>query len=313
MSTLKAPGSSLVSEEDGRPVKSELTADWFTEWIDISCGGQAFSVNVKDVLYHEKSIYQDILIFSSSSYGNVLVLDGIINCTERDESSYQEMMTHLALCSHPNPQSVLIVGGGDGGVAREAAKHACVTKIVQCEIDEMVVEACKKYIPSMSKGFESAKVKLVIGDGFEFIKEHHEEFDVIITDSSDPIGPAECLFSKDYYQLLYNALKPNGILSSQGESMWIPMAVEYITRLVTDLEDIFPVVKYAQTYTPSYTTGQIGVVLASKNKDTVFDVPVRVLSESDKTDMNLLYYNEDIHTASFQLPTFIRQLFQKKK
>lgn len=117
-----------------------------------------------------------------------MALDGAIQCTEKDEFSYQEMMSFLPLTCHPNPKSVLIIGGGDGGVAREVSKFPTVEKIVQCEIDETVVEVSKKYLPFMAKGFESPKLTLNIGDGFKFMGEHEDEFDVIITDSSDPIG-----------------------------------------------------------------------------------------------------------------------------
>lgn len=124
----------------------------------------------------------------SKSYGKSLILDGAIQCTEKDEFSYQEMMSFLPLTSHPNPQSVLIIGGGDGGVAREVAKYPTVERIVMCEIDEKVVEVSKEYLPFMSKGFQSSKLNLHIGDGFQFMGEYENEFDVIITDSSDPIG-----------------------------------------------------------------------------------------------------------------------------
>lgn len=122
------------------------------------------------------------------TYGRALVLDGCIQCTERDEFSYQEMMTFLPLVTHPNPKSVLIIGGGDGGVAREVVKYPTVEKVVQCEIDEMVIDVSKKFLPFMAKGFDSPKLTLHIGDGLDFVSKHENEFDVIITDSSDPIG-----------------------------------------------------------------------------------------------------------------------------
>lgn len=130
----------------------------------------------------------------SSNYGKALILDGIIQCTERDEFSYQEMISFIPLCCHPNPKKVLIVGGGDGGVAREVVKHPLVEEVHQVEIDGRVVELSKKYLPFMACGFDSPKMTLTIGDGFEYMKKRSGEFDVIITDSSDPIGPAETLF-----------------------------------------------------------------------------------------------------------------------
>lgn len=132
-----------------------------------------------------------IFYFSSSrreTYGRVLILDGVIQCTERDEFGYQELISQIPLCAHPNPKKILIVGGGDGGVAREVIKHPAVKEVYQVEIDGRVVELSKKFLPFMASGFDSPKVHLTIGDGFEFMKNHREAFDVIITDSSDPIG-----------------------------------------------------------------------------------------------------------------------------
>lgn len=134
------------------------------------------------------------VLFNSETYGKALILDGVIQCTERDEFGYQELISMIPLCCHPNPKKVLIVGGGDGGVAREVIKHPLVEEVYQVEIDGLVVDLSKKYLPFMASGFESPKVKLTIGDGFEFMKNHKGEFDVIITDSSDPIGPAVSLF-----------------------------------------------------------------------------------------------------------------------
>ncbi|PAV64726.1 hypothetical protein WR25_20560 [Diploscapter pachys] len=134
--------------------------------------GQAFSLQVNEVLFQGKSKYQDVLVFKSTSYGNVLVLDGIIQATERDEFSYQEMLAHLPMFAHPNPKRVLIIGGGDGGILREVLKHPEVEQVTMCEIDEMVVEVSKKYLPGMSSAFGHAKLNLYIGDGFEFLKNH---------------------------------------------------------------------------------------------------------------------------------------------
>ncbi|XP_045155136.1 spermidine synthase, partial [Echinops telfairi] len=146
------------------------------------------SLQVEQLLHHQRSRYQDILVFRSKTYGNVLVLDGVIQCTERDEFSYQEMIANLPLCSHPNPRKVLIIGGGDGGVLREVVKHPSVEAVVQCEIDEDVIQVSKKFLPGMAVGYSSPKLTLHVGDGFEFMKQNQDAFDVIITDSSDPMG-----------------------------------------------------------------------------------------------------------------------------
>jgi len=300
-----------MSEEaptDEPPVQSAILNGWFSELIQICCPGQSFCLKVRDVLFHEKSDYQDIMILKSETYGNVLILDGIINCTERDEFSYQEMLTNLALCSHPNPESVLIIGGGDGGIAREVAKHDVVKRIVQCEIDQKVIDACKKFLPSMAVGFDDPKMDLIVGDGFAFLEKHQNEFDVIITDSSDPIGPAIVLFQKEYYALLKRALKSDGILISQAESLWLPIVAAPVISLIGDIKTLFPVVGYAYTQIPTYTTGQIGFILASKNNNAKFEEPLRVLTDEEKDRMQLRYYNEHIHKASFCLPQFLKKL-----
>ncbi|XP_013920882.1 PREDICTED: spermidine synthase, partial [Thamnophis sirtalis] len=179
---------------------------WFRETCSL-WPGQALSLQVEEVLHHQRSPFQEILVFRSKTYGNVLVLDGVIQCTERDEFSYQEMIANLPLCSHPNPRKILIIGGGDGGVLREVVKHPSVESVIQCEIDEDVIQASKKYLPGMAVGYSSPKLTLHVGDGFEFMKQNQEAFDVIITDSSDPMGPAESLFKESYYQLMKTALR----------------------------------------------------------------------------------------------------------
>ena len=196
------------------------------------------TLRVKKVLHHEKSKYQDVLIFESTDYGRVLVLDNVIQATERDEFSYQEMITHLAMNSHPNPKKVLVIGGGDGGVLREVVKHDCVEEAILCDIDEVrpslvprlfnpgcpanstfsqaVIRLSKEYLPSMSVGFDHPKSKVHVGDGFKFLDDYKNAFDVIITDSSDPEGPAESLFQKPYFQLLHDALREGGVITTQG-------------------------------------------------------------------------------------------------
>ncbi|KAK2106707.1 hypothetical protein P7K49_016221 [Saguinus oedipus] len=151
----------------------------------------------------------------------MLVLDRVIQCTERDEFSYQEMIANLPLCSHTNPQKVLIIEGGDGGVLREVVKHPSVESVVQCEIHEDVIEVSNRFLPGMAVGYSSSKLTLHVGDGFESMKQDQDAFDVIITDSSDPMDPAESLFKESYYQLMKTALKEDGVLCCQGEFQWL--------------------------------------------------------------------------------------------
>lgn len=275
---------------------------WFTETGTIT-GDQALSIESDKVLYEEKSKYQDILVFLSKRFGHVLVLDNAIQCTEKDEFAYQEMITFLPLNCHPNPKKVLVIGGGDGGVVREAVKHPQVESVTLCEIDEKVIEVSKKFLPFMAKGFESPKLTLYIGDGAEFVRNHQEEFDVIITDSSDPKGPAVCLFQKPYYEALKQALRPGGILCSQGESIWFDLKL--MTEMVKMCRTLFPVVDYASSYVCTYPGGQIGYLLCGTSPGTNFREPLHKFSPETSEKLGLRYYTYDVHKGAFALPLFV--------
>lgn len=273
---------------------------WFREISDM-WPGQAMTLKVNKILHHEESKFQDVLIFESTDYGNVLVLDNVIQCTERDEFAYQEMITHLALNSHPNPKKVLVIGGGDGGVLREIVKHECVEKAILCDIDEAVIRLSKKYLPHMAAGFGDPKAEVHVGDGFKFLEEYKNEFDVIITDSSDPEGPAEALFQKAYFELLFGALKEGGVITTQAENQWLHL--QLITDLKKSCREIFPVVEYAYTTIPTYPSGQIGFMVCCKEAGRDVSKPLRTLSD-DEEEKRYRYYNKRIHEASFVLPTF---------
>ncbi|GFR23147.1 spermidine synthase [Trichonephila clavata] len=282
---------------------------WYTETGSLY-SDQALSMKVEKILYHKKSKYQDILIFESTIFGRVLVLDDCVQVTEFDECSYQEMISFLPLNSHPNPKKVLVIGGGDGGVVREVVKHPSVESVTLCELDEEVIEVSKKYLPFMAKGFDSPKLTLYVGDGAEFIKNHPNEFDVIITDSPDPKGPAVCLFQKPYYESLKQALKPGGLIASQGEQFW------YDRRLVKELikmcNTLFPVVDYGASYAPSFPAGQIAFLCCSTSPDTNFREPLNKFSYETMKKLELKYYTPDVHRAAFALPLMIAEEFQLK-
>lgn len=280
---------------------------WFAEVSDTMWPGQAMSLRVDRILNAEKTKYQDLLVFKSTDYGNVLVLDGAIQATERDEFAYQEMITHLAMNSHPNPRKVLVIGGGDGGVLREVVKHDSVEEAVLCDIDEGVIANAKKYLPEMSKSFSHPKVKVHIGDGFKFLDEFKNTFDVIITDSSDPEGPAASLFQKPYFQLLHDALTEDGVITTQAESMWIHLDI--IKELKSACKDVFTNVEYAYTTIPTYPTGQIGFMVCSKNSKVDLKKPLRSVSETEEEKL-YKYYSKDIHSAAFVLPNFAKYALQ---
>ncbi|CCK68594.1 spermidine synthase KNAG_0B01460 [Huiozyma naganishii CBS 8797] len=288
-----------MSEQITHPT---IVDGWFREISDTMWPGEAMTLKVDKVLHHEKSKYQDVLIFKSTDFGNVLVLDNAIQVTERDEFSYQEMIAHLALNSHPNPKKVLVIGGGDGGVLREIVKHECVEEAVLCDIDEAVIRLSKKYLPDMSKSYDHPKVKVHIGDGFQFLKEYQNTFDVIITDSSDPEGPAETLFQKPYFELLNDALTEKGVITTQAESFWIHLPI--IKDLKKACKAVFPVAEYAWTSIPTYPTGMIGFMVCSKDKSVNVKKPLREISSAEEEKL-YRYYSKDIHAASFVLPTWV--------
>lgn len=276
---------------------------WFRE-ISSQWPGQAMTLKVNKILHVEKSAYQDVLVFESETYGNVLILDGVIQCTERDEFSYQEMIAHIPLASHPNPKKVLVIGGGDGGVVREVLKHETVEQVVLCDIDEAVVRVSKQYLPHMSALLESPRVKVFIGDGFKFLAENTSTYDVIITDSSDPVGPAAALFEKPYFQLLHDALTPGGNISTQAECLWLHL--QLIEELRRTTLDVFETAEYAFTTIPTYPSGQIGFLVCST-------APNRDLKTALRTIPNTRYYNSDVHQAAFVLPEFGRSVIEQQK
>jgi len=305
--TKPAAANGAGEAEDGPlDCASLIENGWFMEKNE-QWPGQANSLEVKKVLLHEKTKFQDLMVFESTTWGNVLILDGVIQLTERDEMSYQEMMAHLPLFAHEDPKQVLIIGGGDGGVLREACKHSSVEKVTMCEIDAGVVEASKKYFPKVSVGFTHPKASLVIGDGVGFAESAADNtYDAIIVDSSDPVGPAEKLFSPEFYANAHRILKPGGVLCTQGECLWVH--ADLIETMMKTNGKPFASCEYASMQMPTYPSGQIGCFLGRKafadgSKDTSCRRPCRDVPE----DMELRYYTEAMHAAAFALPAFLEK------
>ncbi|KAF8964129.1 spermidine synthase [Flammula alnicola] len=214
------------------------------------------------------------------------------------------MIAHLPLASHPNPKKVLVIGGGDGGVVREVLKHDTVEQVVLCDIDEAVIRVSKIYLPHMSALLASPKVTVHIGDGFKFLATHEGTYDVIITDSSDPVGPAATLFEKPYFQLLHDALTPGGHISTQGECLWLHLPLIQELRNMT--RGLFATAEYAYTTIPTYPSGQIGFIVCAKAPGRDLRTPVREVQDTK-------YYNKAIHTSAFDLPEFARVLLEEGK
>jgi spermidine synthase len=286
------------------------TTQWFSE-VNKQWPGQAMSIEVEKILWDKKSEYQHVVVFQSKAFGNVLVIDDVIQFTERDESAYQEMITHLPMFSHPNPENVLIVGGGDGGVIREVVKHSTVKHITICEIDQMVIDCGKKFFPSVAKAWVDKRLTVVCNDAAVFMdsKEAEGKFDVIVCDSSDPVGPAQALFESKFYRSMFKALRPGGRIATQAESVWNNR--ELIAGLIKKTSPIFASVDYATTQIPTYPCGQIGFLMCCKAGGTVSDqcrVPVRSAGS-----MDLEYYSTELHSAAFVLPAFMTKIIQAAK
>ena len=267
--------------------------------------GIALSIQVDEVLYSEKSRFQQIDLYQTRSYGKMLVLDGIIQLTEKDEFCYQEMMAHLPLFSHSHPEHVLVVGGGDGGIVREICRHRDVVSIDFCEIDEQVIAVARQFLPSMACGFDDPRVTIHIEDGTAFVRQKKNAYDVIIVDSSDPVGPGEALFEKPFYSDLKEALKPGGVIATQGESVFLHP--DCVAKLAHMTRQLFPVQAYANIIVPTYTGGHISICMASLGPKLV--TPARPVPEQIQS--RLKYYSEEMHAAAFVQPYFARNLIKE--
>lgn len=278
---------------------------WFSE-TGTMWKGVSLSIKIEKVLCRKRSKYQKIEVFKTTSCGKMLVLDGMIQATEMDEFAYQEMLTHVPMCSHPSPERVLVIGGGDGGILREVARHNTVKEIDICEIDEEVINVCKTFIPSMGCGFDDSRVNVHIADGSAFIKKRLNYYDVIIVDSSDPVGPAETLFRESFYTGMKNALRKNGIIAAQSESFFLHGKI--VRSLMDICRGLFPVAEYSYIMVPTYPGGGIGICVGSLGPDV--KQPARLLAA--KIRNQLRYYNPEIHQASFILPQIGKKLLAKK-
>jgi len=273
---------------------------WFTEY---GPENTALSLKIKRKIFERETLFQKIEIFDSYDYGRVLVLDGFIMLTEKDEFIYHEMIAHVPLFTHPNPVRVLVIGGGDGGVVREVLKHKSVERVELVEIDEEVVNAARKFFPQVSSYLDDERVEVIFQDGIEFIKSKNGIYDVILIDSPDPIGPAVGLFEESFYKDVFSALNDFGIVVAQAESPFV--FPDLIKKIHSVFNKYFPIVRFYLANVPTYASGLISFVLGSKKFD-----PVKDFNPNKVAGFQLKYYNEQVHWASFALPNFFKDLLK---
>ncbi|MBW6515716.1 MAG: polyamine aminopropyltransferase [Candidatus Cloacimonetes bacterium] len=278
---------------------------WFTEKHTKSSG---LTLKVTQTLLSAKSPYQELMIIDTPDYGRVMLLDGLVMLTERDEFVYHEMLAHPSLYSHPNPEKVLIIGGGDGGTLREVVKHSAVKRAVLVEIDKMVMAASKEFFPHVASGFNSSKAEVIITDGIAYVNETEEKFDLILIDSTDPIGPAEGLFHIDFYRACHKVLNDDGILTTQSETPFIKHFAEVIPTVMKDFKYLFPLSKLYLANIPTYPSGLWSFSMGSKK----YDPEENFQQERYNSDaLSLSYYNDRIHQGAFCLPNFVKKLIEE--
>jgi len=269
-------------------------------------------LKVKEILVSNKSEYQKISILDTYQFGKVLVLDGVVQTTERDEFIYHEMLTHLPMLSHPNPERVLIIGGGDGGILREVLKYP-VKEVFLVEIDEKVIEFSKTHLSAICRNsFDDRRANIIIDDGVNFVKKGKGKFDVLIVDSSDPMGPAKVLFSSKFYKDVFNIISHDyGIFAQQTGSSFLQR--EELPHVYRRLKKIFPFVGTFLTAVPTYVGGLFSFVFASKGIDPLKIRLSEIEKRYEKLKLKTRYYNPKIHLASFALPTYIRENVEAKR
>lgn len=255
-------------------------------------------------LEHRQTPWQTIDVCDTHDFGRVLLLDGVINVTEKDEHIYHEMLTHVPLCTHPAPRSVVVVGGGDGGVVREAVRHRDLARITLVEIDPDVIEVSRRHFPAVSCGLSDPRVDIVTTDASAYVRDTARECSVIIVDSTDPVGPGQRLFTKSFYTDCFQALSGDGILTAQSES---PFFDPHIVRdLFSTARSVFPVVRLYIAFMPSYVGGLWSFLYCAKSNDPVRDFNA---DRCARYTAHCSYYSAEIHRACFCLPASLHAEF----
>jgi spermidine synthase len=278
---------------------------WYSE---NSTENVKFSIKVDKHIYTAQSEFQRIDIFDSPEFGRFLTLDGFIMLTEKDEFIYHEMITHVPMAVHPDPKSILVIGAGDGGVVRELVKYDSIESIDLVEIDEMVIDVCKEYLPKTACCFDDPRLTIYFQDGLKFIRDCDDKYDIIIVDSTDPFGPGEGLFTKEFYGNCSKALEADGIMVNQHESAFYENDAKAMKRAHSRIYKSFPISRVYQAHIPTYPSGHWLFGFASKKYHPVRDL--RAL-QWRQHNIDTKYYNTNLHKGAFYLPNYVEKILRE--
>lgn len=262
------------------------------------------SLRIKEQLFNKQSDYQHVAVLDSYEFGRMLSLDGCLMVTEKDEFIYHDMIVHVPMATNPDIKQVMVIGAGDGGTIRELTRYPGIEHIDMIEIDPMVVEVCKEYLPQTACKLEDPRVHIYYEDGLKFVRRKANEYDLVIVDSTDPFGPGEGLFTKEFYGNCYNCLNEKGILVNQHESTFYDAYLNAMKRAHQRIREIFPIAKVYQAHIPTYPSGYWLFGFASKYYD-----PIKDLKEDKWNALGLKtkYYNTKLHIGSFALPNYVKE------
>lgn len=278
---------------------------WYTEQ---HTDDVRFSIKVESQLYSAQSDFQRIDVFESKEFGKFFTLDGLMMVTEKDEFIYHDMIVHIPMATNPDIKKVLVIGAGDGGTVRELTRYKTIERIDMVEIDKEVVDIALEFFPQTSSGLSDDRVNLYFEDGLKFVRNKENEYDLIIVDSTDPFGPGEGLFTKEFYGNCFKALNEEGILVNQHESPYYSTYAKAMQRAHKRIKEFFPLCRVYQAHIPTYPSGHWLFGFASKKFDPIAD-----LDEARWNGLGLKtkYYNTDLHKGCFALPNYVKELLEQ--
>jgi len=280
---------------------------WYTE---NHTNNAKFSMKVREHLFTGKSEFQQVDVLDTYEFGKVLTIDGLVMVTEKDEFIYHDMITHVAMATNPDIKKVLVIGGGDGGTVRELTRYSTIEKIDLVEIDELVVKASKEFLPITARKLDDERVTVHFEDGIKFVEGKNAVYDLIIVDSTDPIGPGEGLFTTEFYKNCFNALTEKGILINQNESPYYEQNAREMVRSTGKLAKIFPITEVYQYHMPTYPSGHWLFGFASKVLHPVKDFKPEIW---ESLGIKTRYYNTTLHKGAFALPTYVKEMIDSAK